>query len=95
MYHSPSAHIMAHRRAARMDMGSRAFAARLLVALRNEVWIMISSPSAARKKIHFPAFPDDLCGDCGRGARQAVDGLSAGQAAQFTDLCHRPPATEE
>lgn len=46
---------------------------------------MISSPSAGSEEIHFPAFPDGLCSDCGREARQAVDGLSAGHAAEFTD----------
>lgn len=65
------------------NAGGRIFAARLSVVLKKEVWIMISSPSVGRKKIHFPAFPDGLCGDCGREARQAVDGLSAGHAAEF------------
>lgn len=54
---------------------------------REEVWIMTSSPSPGRKKIHFPAFPGGLCGDCGREARQAVDGPSAGHAAELTDFC--------
>lgn len=53
-------------RYASLSCGStNAFAARLLVVLRKEVWIMISSPSTGRKRIHFPAFPDGHCGACG------------------------------
>lgn len=68
--------------------GQSHISCKALVALRKEVWIMISSPSTGRKEIHFPGFPDGLCGDCGREARQAVDGHSAGLAAEFTDLLY-------